>query len=39
MNVLNALGCLYLEQGRLDDSEKMLEKAIALKAVVDRRAL
>jgi protein O-mannosyl-transferase len=30
-NVLNALGCVYMEQGRLDKAAAMLQKAITLK--------
>jgi protein O-mannosyl-transferase len=30
-NVLNALGCVYMEQGRLDEADAALQKAIALK--------
>jgi Tfp pilus assembly protein PilF len=30
-NVLNALGCVYLEQGRLDDSAEAFKSAIAFK--------
>ncbi len=30
-NVLNALGCLYLEEGRLDESEKTFQSAIGFK--------
>lgn len=30
-NVLNALGCVYMQQGRLDQASAVLQKAIALK--------